>query len=142
MPYPHNTVGIPQDSLTTMAARSSLRTTRLILALQGWRLEHGSLPRTLEELVPGWLPEIPHDPLTGIAFRYEPTGNAGNVTCFDAAFMSLSNQVFPLLSAFELPANRPTLIATRFSANKREDYENMRMTSTLDWYIPIPEPAP
>jgi hypothetical protein len=50
------------------------RATLIILALEGWALEHGALPDTLEQLVPDWLDAAPIDPLTGKPFLYFPTG--------------------------------------------------------------------
>ncbi len=50
------------------------RVTLIILALEGWALEHGALPETLEQLVPDWLDSIPLDPLTGKSLQYFPQG--------------------------------------------------------------------
>jgi hypothetical protein len=40
------------------------------LACERYRLEHGSLPEKLEQLVPEFLPEEPIDPYTGEPLRY------------------------------------------------------------------------
>jgi ABC-type transport system involved in multi-copper enzyme maturation permease subunit len=54
------------------------RVTRLVLALEAWRLEHGQLPESLEVLTgPGpdhYFRQLPVDPTTGKPFRYFPTG--------------------------------------------------------------------
>ena len=54
------------------------RVTRLVLALEAWRLEHGRLPESLEVLTgPGpdhYFRELPIDPTTGKPFRYFPKG--------------------------------------------------------------------
>lgn len=50
--------------------------TRLILALHGWRLEHGRLPESLNDLVPSWFDTLPLDPATGKSFGYFPEGDA------------------------------------------------------------------
>ncbi len=50
------------------------RGTLLVLALEGWRLEHGQLPESLDMLVPDWLAELPLDPLTANSFSYCPNG--------------------------------------------------------------------
>jgi|GEM_PF-4452427 len=42
-------------------AITSLRATRVALAAERHRLEHGRLPRSLQELVPGFLDELPED---------------------------------------------------------------------------------
>ena len=50
------------------------RTTRIILALEAWKLEHGSLPKKLDELVGTYIDHLPVDPYSGQAFRYFPQG--------------------------------------------------------------------
>ena len=50
------------------------RATRLILALEAWRLEHSSLPDSLDDLRGTYLDELPVDPYTGAEFGYEPKG--------------------------------------------------------------------
>jgi hypothetical protein len=50
------------------------RATRLILAIEAYKLQHGRLPKTLDELVGPYLREIPHDPYTGEPFRYFAEG--------------------------------------------------------------------
>ncbi|HBO45931.1 MAG TPA: hypothetical protein DD670_18820 [Planctomycetaceae bacterium] len=46
----------------------------LQLALAAWRREHGSLPKTLDELVGTYLDAVPVDPYTGKPFAYYPEG--------------------------------------------------------------------
>ena len=53
---------------------TSQRVTLIILALQGWALEHGSLPDTLEQLVPSWFEVLPIDPVTAQSFQYFTKG--------------------------------------------------------------------
>ena len=50
------------------------RATRLILALEAWKLDHGGLPKSLEDLKGKYLDQLPVDPYTGGAFRYKPKG--------------------------------------------------------------------
>jgi hypothetical protein len=50
------------------------RATRLILALEAWKLEHRELPKSLDELEDKYLDKVPVDPYTGKAFGYGPTG--------------------------------------------------------------------
>ncbi len=52
------------------------RATRLILALEAWKLDHGGLPESLEDLKGKYLDQLPVDPYTGRAFRYKPKGLA------------------------------------------------------------------
>jgi len=53
------------------------RATRLILAIEAYKLQHGRLPKTLQELVGPYLKEMLHDPYTGEPFRYFPEGVPG-----------------------------------------------------------------
>jgi hypothetical protein len=46
------------------------RAVRLILALEAWKLEHGSLPDSLDELVVSYFEQLPLDPYTAKSFRY------------------------------------------------------------------------
>ena len=50
------------------------RATRLILALEAWKLDHGGLPQSLNELRGKYFDQVPVDPRTGDAFQYEPKG--------------------------------------------------------------------
>jgi hypothetical protein len=51
-------------------ARWRLDSCRLRVALALYRLREGKPARTLEALVPGYLPQLPGDPYSGQAFRY------------------------------------------------------------------------
>jgi hypothetical protein len=51
---------------------TSIRATRVLVALRGYSLEHGELPATLEELAPGYLPAVPLDDFDGRPLRYDP----------------------------------------------------------------------
>jgi hypothetical protein len=44
------------------------------LALEAWKLRHGSLPKSLDELVGPCLDRLPVDPSTGKPFDYYPKG--------------------------------------------------------------------
>ena len=50
------------------------RAVRLLLALEAWKLKHGSLPETLDELVGPYLDHLPVDPYAGAPFRYVRDG--------------------------------------------------------------------
>jgi hypothetical protein len=50
------------------------RAVRLLLALQAWKIEHGELPNTLDELVGPYLDRLPVDPYSAEPFRYFPAG--------------------------------------------------------------------
>lgn len=61
------------------------RALRLILAIKAWQIEHGELPKSLDQLVPAYFDRVPLDPWTGEPFGYEPAG-------------------FPIAFEFEQPA--------------------------------------
>lgn len=42
----------------------------VLIAAELFRREHGQLPKSIEELVPGYLPEVPPDPFDGKPLRY------------------------------------------------------------------------
>ena len=48
--------------------------TRMILALEAWKRDHGGLPKRLEELVGLYLDRLPLDPCSGESFHYLPAG--------------------------------------------------------------------
>ncbi|MEN6557052.1 MAG: hypothetical protein ABFC54_02605, partial [Thermoguttaceae bacterium] len=50
------------------------RATQLILALEAWKLQHGSLPKTLDQLVGPCLDRLPNDPYSNRPFLYFPKG--------------------------------------------------------------------
>lgn len=70
------TRGIDRSDLTTLrrvleqraqAARQE-NITRMRLAALAYGMERGAMPETVEDLVPGYLPAVPADPLTGEPF--------------------------------------------------------------------------
>jgi len=75
------------------------RGTRLVLALQAYRLEHGSLPHSLDVLVGDYFEQLPVDPYTGESFGYYPNG------------LAVETEVYPDSVAVEpvetLPAGTP-----------------------------------
>jgi hypothetical protein len=52
------------------AVETARRAAHLVLALQAWKLKHGSLPKSLDELVGPYLDRLPTDPYSHIPFRY------------------------------------------------------------------------
>ena len=57
-----------------LQCQAQLNSARLLLALEGHRLEHGSLPSSLDELVGDYFEKLPRDPYSGDSFRYFPHG--------------------------------------------------------------------
>jgi hypothetical protein len=52
------------------AIETARRATRLLLAIEAWKIQHGSLPKTLDQLVGPCLDRLPADPYSGVSFRY------------------------------------------------------------------------
>ena len=50
------------------ATVASHRAVRVVLALEAWKLKHGSLPKSLAQLVGPYLDRLPIDPYTGESF--------------------------------------------------------------------------
>jgi hypothetical protein len=65
------------------------RVARLQLAVAAWRLEHGRLPDSLEELVGTELQSMPVDPFTGLSFQYLPDGAGAAVPNRNAQALDL-----------------------------------------------------
>jgi hypothetical protein len=90
------------------ATQTILRSLAAACALERYRMAHGRLPATLEDLAPAFLPSIPTDPLTGKPLCYKPsesssyliygtgwdqTDNAGaSVTAITGLSSKLENQ--------------------------------------------------
>jgi hypothetical protein len=56
------------------AMENNRRATRIVLALQAWKLEHGDYPKTLDELVGPYFEKLPNDPFSGDSYQYFPEG--------------------------------------------------------------------
>jgi hypothetical protein len=97
---PHHGASVVRQSTPSVCIR---RAACLSLALAAWRLQHGSLPAKLDELVGPCLDSLPMDPYSGEAFRYFPQGIG----------MQLSDQ-FSRDSRWggQLPANVPFIWST------------------------------
>jgi hypothetical protein len=50
------------------------RGTMLVLAIEAYRLDHGELPKSLDDLRGAYLDHLPIDPFSGLQFRYFPEG--------------------------------------------------------------------
>jgi hypothetical protein len=66
------------------------RATPIVLALQAWKLEHGSYPKTLNELVGPYLKHLPDDPYSGESYRYFPDGLNLSMPHTDEYFILIS----------------------------------------------------
>ena len=59
--------------------QSILHQAILACAVERYRLEHGHIPRRLDELVPTVLSSIPNDPIDGQPMRYKLAGESDYV---------------------------------------------------------------
>jgi len=82
------------------------RATSIVLALEGWRLENGNLPKSLDELSPSWLDQLPVEPWSARPFRYHPQGVVESVEWSDSVVH---------LRQFELPRHVPFIEADAVS---------------------------
>ncbi len=57
-----------------LAIETARNATRVILALEAWKRDHGGLPKRLEELVAPYFDRLPLDPCSGKPFHYLPDG--------------------------------------------------------------------
>jgi len=64
------------DEKWYFASRTKVRLAAIELALQAYQQEHGAPPKSLSELAPGYLPEVPLDPHIDAPFHYQITGNS------------------------------------------------------------------
>ena len=64
----------PTLAETVLAIETARNATRVILALEAWKREHGTLPKRLEQLVGPYLDRLPLDPCSGEPFHYLPDG--------------------------------------------------------------------
>ncbi len=97
------------DDNEVMSQRAAIETqrraVRIILALEAWKLQHGSLPKTLDELVGPCLDRLPTDPYTGEPFLYFPDGLQTSFTwCQENKYLVYESR---LPSDFEITAHKP-----------------------------------
>ena len=96
------------------------RATLIVLALEGWRLEHGTLPKTLAELSPSWFAQVPVDPLTGKPFQYYPEGVSEPIAWHDNTIAGSTR--------FVLPAHRPFVEGAYMPSDSRSTFRVQRPT--------------
>jgi hypothetical protein len=73
------------------------RATLLLLALEAHRIEHGALPKSLDELVGPYLGVLPLDPYSGLEFDYFPAGLPQPATPLEAAELT-EKHLWPRMS--------------------------------------------
>jgi hypothetical protein len=116
------------------AVEAMLGATRLVLALEAWKLEHGQLPARLDELVGHGLDRLPFDPYSGESFRYLPAG------------LDMQFRPTPALAGWTIwsltgtiPAHTPLVWSTgtnvRKAMDRREQYE-IRDGPEGGWHVP------
>lgn len=64
-------------------SRAQLLAARAAVALERYRLAHGSLPAALSDLVPAYLPEVPVDPFNGETLHFVASDNAYAIISVD-----------------------------------------------------------
>ena len=75
------------------AIATRLRCAHAAIAVERFRVAHaGALPNSLEELVPGFLREIPRDPVEGQPLRVTPQSTGGCLISSPGAGTQLQNQ--------------------------------------------------
>jgi hypothetical protein len=81
------------------------RAARILLALEAWKMEHGKLPDSLDNLAGKYFENVPVDPFSGKAFRYFPGGLPDRLTKIEpwAIYRSASD------SPIYLEAKQPLL---------------------------------
>lgn len=68
------------------------RAVRIVMALEAWKLDHDSLPKSLDELVDAsYLDKLPNDPYTGKPFVYFPESASNSVVQIWGSVLSLSD---------------------------------------------------
>ncbi len=145
-------------------AECARRAARLRMALEAWRLQHGSLPKTLDELVGPCLDRLPVDPYAGVPFRYRRTGISVPMA-LTGGMRGLAYQIIPvkLPSNGKISANTPFVWSTGefvdFNGLRPAAEQNTRYTVydirdhqfhtpqseydiwTRGWPFPIPQPT-
>ncbi len=94
------------------------RSTRIVLALEAWKLQHGSLPKKLDELVGACINHLPNDPYTGEPFLYFPNGLPTSFT-WQAVVMYPGNES-QLPPDCEIKAHKPFLWSAGPNVRPRE----------------------
>ena len=73
-PLSHQAMPVLMSPAKRIAATQTiLRSLATACAVERYRMAHGRLPATLEDLAPAFLPSIPTDPLTGKPLCYKPS---------------------------------------------------------------------
>ena len=68
------------------------RAVRIVMALEAWKLEHDSLPKSLDELVDAsYLGSLPNDPYMGTPFLYFPDGVPNSISLRQESGLSRSH---------------------------------------------------
>lgn len=76
---------LPTMTMETFSQETRRRMALVAIALARHRLAHGQLPASLDELVPGYLPRKPVDPMDGQSLRYRPNPD-GTFLLYSAGF--------------------------------------------------------
>ncbi|MGB7736470.1 MAG: hypothetical protein WBL72_22530 [Thermoguttaceae bacterium] len=111
-----------QDYVALVAAR---RAVRVVLALEAWKLKHGSLPKTLDELVGHGLDRLPVDPYSGVPFQYFRDGLKIPLHWSQPRWMMAPGPIMDF-GRGEMAVNVPFLWALGNRVRVRETYTDYR----------------
>jgi hypothetical protein len=162
---PVERVGVYQSRLLA-AFEARRRGTILVLALEAFRLEHGSLPQSLKELAGKYVDRLPQDPYWGGPFEYfrdglpQPNTPREQAQLQYARMATLLHPGWPCVwcmgatlapASWQAPGfsfDDPKRPDTYTYYRLRKDYNYWDMTQVPDYlawargyYFPIPKPA-
>jgi hypothetical protein len=66
---------LSQTALKAARAQTVSNCAAIACAIERYRLATGSLPKTLDQLVPSYMETLPHDVINGDPLIYKPEGN-------------------------------------------------------------------
>ena len=66
----HRTPDLARQFSSHLAVKSGMTAMRLLVAIRLYEVRHGALPKSLEDLVPGCVTDIPIDPISDHAYVY------------------------------------------------------------------------
>lgn len=112
--------GMPTVSLSLNRGIAYRDATRVALAIERYRLRHRELPKSLDDLVPEFLPEVPLDPFDGKPLRYRLEANEYKVYSIGTDGIDQGGQ------ADESQPSMPPDFVFRVRLNERSDQESSR----------------
>lgn len=90
------------------SARAQLRLTRVAVALAMYKSEHGNYPRTLAELAPQFLHDVPPDPFVDQPFQYKAENSTYILYSVGPDMIDAHGRADDLLAGVKSPASTAT----------------------------------